>query len=95
MLVGRNCRGRQPSRSPAAIVLILLVHRLMMESEKVRSVAAFAAPVEVRGIKESARTSLDAADRCDARTLARADVAFHGAVGAASRKVFLRRERRR
>ncbi|WP_443079170.1 FCD domain-containing protein [Streptomyces sp. NBC_01498] len=71
-------------------VLMLLDYRSVIESETARRAATLATPIEVRAIKESARTTLDCAVRHDVHAFARADAAFHDAVGAASHNVFLR-----
>ncbi|MFJ4788776.1 FadR/GntR family transcriptional regulator [Streptomyces sp. NPDC088794] len=71
-------------------VLMLLDYRSVIESETARRAAGLATPIEVRAIKDFAEASLDAARRNDVHAFARADAAFHDAVGAASHNVFLR-----
>ncbi|MFJ6983799.1 MULTISPECIES: FadR/GntR family transcriptional regulator [unclassified Streptomyces] len=71
-------------------VLMLLDYRSVIESETARRAASLATPIEVRTIREGARTSLTAATEHDGHAFARADEAFHDAVGAASHNVFLR-----
>ncbi|MFF1452382.1 FadR/GntR family transcriptional regulator [Streptomyces sp. NPDC058274] len=71
-------------------VLMLLDYRTVIESETARRAASLATPIEVRTIRESAETSLVAAGEDDGYAFAKADAAFHDAVGAASHNVFLR-----
>ncbi|MFD5077197.1 FadR/GntR family transcriptional regulator [Streptomyces sp. NPDC058371] len=71
-------------------VLMLLDYRTVIESETARRAASLATPIEVRTIRESAETSLVAAGKDDGYAFAKADAAFHDAVGAASHNVFLR-----
>ncbi|MFJ5266585.1 FadR/GntR family transcriptional regulator [Streptomyces sp. NPDC088387] len=71
-------------------VLMLLDYRSVIEAETARRAATLATPIEVRTIRESAKVSLEAALRYDGHAFARADEAFHDAVGAASHNVFLR-----
>ncbi|MFB7275001.1 FadR/GntR family transcriptional regulator [Streptomyces sp. NPDC056244] len=71
-------------------VLMLLDYRTVIESETARRAASLATPIEVRTIRESAETSLVAARESDAYSFAKADAAFHDAVGAAAHNVFLR-----
>ncbi|MFE4964146.1 FadR/GntR family transcriptional regulator [Streptomyces sp. NPDC056660] len=71
-------------------VLMLLDYRTVIESETARRAAGLANPVEVRTIREGAQSSLTAAQQNDGHAFARADEAFHDAVGAASHNVFLR-----
>ncbi|MFE2598515.1 FadR/GntR family transcriptional regulator [Streptomyces sp. NPDC059396] len=71
-------------------VLMLLDYRTVIESETARRAASLATPIEVRTIRESAETSLVAARESDAYNFAKADAAFHDAVGAAAHNVFLR-----
>lgn len=71
-------------------VLMLLDYRTVIESETARRAASLATPIEVRTIRESAETSLVAARESDGYGFAKADAAFHDAVGAAAHNVFLR-----
>jgi DNA-binding FadR family transcriptional regulator len=71
-------------------VLMLLDYRTVIESETARRAAALATPIEVRAIRECAETSLVAARAADGYGFAKADAAFHDAVGAAAHNVFLR-----
>ncbi|MFF1769406.1 FadR/GntR family transcriptional regulator [Streptomyces sp. NPDC058249] len=71
-------------------VLMLLDYRTVIESETARRAASLATPIEVRTIREGAETSLVAAGEDDGYAFAKADAAFHDAVGAASHNVFLR-----
>lgn len=71
-------------------VLMLLDYRTVIESETARRAASLATPIEVRAIRESAETSLRAAQAADGHAFARADTEFHDAVGAAAHNVFLR-----
>ncbi|MEV0906721.1 FadR/GntR family transcriptional regulator [Streptomyces hokutonensis] len=71
-------------------VRMLLDYRKVIESETARRAASHATPIEVRAIRESAESSLTAATMNDVDTFAKADAAFHDAVGAASHNVFLR-----
>ncbi|WP_406841585.1 FadR/GntR family transcriptional regulator (plasmid) [Streptomyces sp. AHU1] len=71
-------------------VLMLLDYRTVIESETARRAASFATPIEVRTMREKAEQSLAAAIGNDVEAFARADTAFHDAVGAASHNVFLR-----
>ncbi|MEV6759996.1 FadR/GntR family transcriptional regulator [Streptomyces sp. NPDC051105] len=71
-------------------VLMLLDYRTVIESETARRAAGLATPIEVRTIREGARSSLTAAQQNDGHAFARADEAFHDAVGVASHNVFLR-----
>ncbi|MFJ6392908.1 FadR/GntR family transcriptional regulator [Streptomyces sp. NPDC091972] len=71
-------------------VLMLLDYRSVIESETARRAATLATPPEVRTIRDGAKTSLTAAAQDDGHAFARADEAFHDAVGAASHNVFLR-----
>jgi len=71
-------------------VLMLLDYRTVIESETARRAAGLATPIEVRTVREGAQSSLTAAQHDDALAFARADEAFHDALGAASHNVFLR-----
>ncbi|RYJ20686.1 GntR-family transcriptional regulator [Streptomyces sp. L-9-10] len=71
-------------------VLMLLDYRTVIESETARRAASLATPIEVRTIRECAETSLVAARAADGYGFAKADTAFHDAVGAAAHNVFLR-----
>ncbi|MEU3188229.1 FCD domain-containing protein [Streptomyces sp. NPDC006923] len=71
-------------------VLMLLDYRTVIESETARRAASLATPIEVRAIRECAETSLVAARAGDGYGFAKADTAFHDAVGAAAHNVFLR-----
>jgi DNA-binding FadR family transcriptional regulator len=71
-------------------VLMLLDYRTVIESETARRAASLATPIEVRTIRECAESSLEAARTADGYAFARADEAFHDAVGAAAHNVFLR-----
>ncbi|QXE33704.1 FCD domain-containing protein [Streptomyces sp. GMY02] len=71
-------------------VLMLLDYRTVIESETARRAASLATPIEVRTIRECAETTLVAARESDAYGFAKADAAFHDAVGAAAHNVFLR-----
>ncbi|MYZ33747.1 MULTISPECIES: FCD domain-containing protein [unclassified Streptomyces] len=71
-------------------VLMLLDYRTVIESETARRAATLATPIEVRTVRECAETSLVAARAADGYGFAKADSAFHDAVGAAAHNVFLR-----
>jgi DNA-binding FadR family transcriptional regulator len=71
-------------------VLMLLDYRTVIESETARRAASLATPIEVRTIRECTESSLEAARAADGYAFARADMAFHDAVGAAAHNVFLR-----
>jgi DNA-binding FadR family transcriptional regulator len=71
-------------------VLMLLDYRTLIESETARRAATQATPIEVRAVRESAESSLEAGRAADADAFARADTLFHDAVGAAAHNVFLR-----
>ncbi|MFJ3825502.1 FadR/GntR family transcriptional regulator [Streptomyces nodosus] len=71
-------------------VLMLLDYRTVIESETARRAASLATPIEVRTIRECAESSREAARAADGYAFARADTAFHDAVGAAAHNVFLR-----
>ncbi|MEV6735764.1 FCD domain-containing protein [Streptomyces sp. NPDC051104] len=71
-------------------VLMLLDYRTVIESETARRAASLATPIEVRTVRECAQSSLEAARAADGYAFARADAAFHDAVGAAAHNVFLR-----
>jgi DNA-binding FadR family transcriptional regulator len=71
-------------------VLMLLDYRTVIESETARRAATQATPVEVRAIRDSAAGSLDAGRVNDVDAFAKADQAFHDAVGIAAHNVFLR-----
>ncbi|MFF4209939.1 FadR/GntR family transcriptional regulator [Streptomyces sp. NPDC001796] len=71
-------------------VLMLLDYRTVIESETARRAASLATPIEVRSVRECAQSSLEAARAADGYAFARADAAFHDAVGAAAHNVFLR-----
>ncbi|MDX3262926.1 FCD domain-containing protein [Streptomyces sp. MI02-2A] len=71
-------------------VLMLLDYRTVIESETAHRAASLATPIEVRTIRECAESSLEAARTADGYAFARADEAFHDAVGAAAHNVFLR-----
>jgi DNA-binding FadR family transcriptional regulator len=70
-------------------VLMLLDYRTVIESETARRAATLATPREVRDIRQGAQASLAAAEQDDGHGFARADEAFHDAVGVASHNVFL------
>lgn len=70
-------------------VLMLLDYRTLIESETACRAATQATPIEVRAIREGADGSLAAAQRNDVDAFARADAAFHDAVGLAAHNVFL------
>ncbi|MFC8078472.1 FadR/GntR family transcriptional regulator [Streptomyces sp. NPDC057307] len=71
-------------------VLMLLDYRTVIESETARRAATHATPIEVRTVRECAETSLVAARAADGYAFAKADTAFHDAVGVAAHNVFLR-----
>ncbi|MFC8235688.1 FadR/GntR family transcriptional regulator [Streptomyces sp. NPDC056663] len=71
-------------------VLMMLDYRSVIESETARRAASLATPIEVRDIRECAELSLEAARAADGHGFAKADTAFHDAVGAAAHNVFLR-----
>ncbi|MFE4831546.1 FadR/GntR family transcriptional regulator [Streptomyces sp. NPDC056672] len=71
-------------------VLMLLDYRTVIESETARRAATLATPIEVRAVRECAETSLVAGRAADGYAFAKADEAFHDAVGAAAHNVFLR-----
>lgn len=70
-------------------VLMLLDHRRLIESETARRSAAHATPVEVRAIREGARSSIEAAAANSISDFAEADAQFHRAVAVAAHNVFL------
>ncbi|MGH3705947.1 MAG: FadR/GntR family transcriptional regulator [Agromyces sp.] len=70
-------------------VLMLIDYRQFTEAETARRAATSATPVQVRAIRDSAKTSLDAGTADDIDAFGAADAAFHTAIAAAAGNVFL------
>jgi DNA-binding FadR family transcriptional regulator len=68
---------------------MLLDYRSLIETETARRAATLATPIEVRAIRESAKSSLAAGQAPDAEAFAQSDALFHTSVSIAAHNVFL------